>query len=153
MEIYHFPTAGGMHAYAFLSETKKHPLKIPKISPKNLGRFAKIIGGMNNYLLRASRACFDLSYVWKIQKYFLLFFVQKHLCNSFSKSTIFHPQFLSAYIFFTSNIEYITFEWREIFLTAVINKYVIINCVFFLFSTGAVGAICLEPNPSFSKNG
>jgi len=59
LEIYHFPTAGGnARLRVSLRETKKHPLKIPKISPKNLGRFAGIIGGMNNYLLRASRACF-----------------------------------------------------------------------------------------------
>ena len=85
--------------------------------------------------------------------FFAVFRPKASLQFFFQNPPFFHPQFLSAYIFFTSNIEYITFEWREIFLTAVINKYVIINCVFFLFSTGAVGAICLEPNPSFSKNG
>ena len=42
LEIYHFPTAGGnARLRVSLRETKKHPLKIPKISPKNLGRFAR----------------------------------------------------------------------------------------------------------------
>ena len=68
----------------------------------------------------------------KIQKYFCCFRPKASL-QFFFKIHHFSPSILSAYIFFTSNIEYITFEWREIFLTAVINKYVIINCVFFLF--------------------
>ena len=49
----------GMHARLRVSlrETKT-PSKNTKNKPQNLGRFAGIIGGMNNYLLRASRACF-----------------------------------------------------------------------------------------------
>ena len=74
-----------MHAYAFLSEKQKTPSKNTKISPKNLGRFAGIIEEWIIIYWELHEHVFDLSYVWKIQKYFLLFFVQKHLCNSFFK--------------------------------------------------------------------
>ena len=123
----------GMHLRVSLRETKKHPLKIPKISPKNLGRFAGCVEEWIIIYWELHEHVFDLSYVWKIQKILLLFSSKSISAILFQNPPFFHPQFLSAYIFFTSNIEYITFEWREIFLTAVINKYVIINCVFFLF--------------------